>query len=532
MPKLLSKKILVLSVVLLVILAHPLWAQSIPSKLLTKEQIQQALAELPRGERWIRHVQEDIMPFWLMESALGEELGNFPSYRDNRGQTVDFSKPKDEQPIEIQGGMRFGLISENKQYLRTRSRQIFGYCIAFLMTGEDRYLELAYAGIEHNFLTEGRFYNAIDGTLMGYYDPRADRYFPGTSQDWAYGLCGPAFYYYITKDERVLPIVLKGKEKVFDEFFDPGFGMFRWVTAATATLDNSQDRREIVANLDQIYAYMLMVHRSLPEAEQAIWKRQLHELAVILLKEFYGTREGFFFGQATKPESKYFGAEHTDFGHSTKTFWLIMQIGRLTGDVSMEMIGRQGAARLVDMAYDPKDEAWHQKFAPSKDGRELVMVSDREWWSQAIMNQTAATLSLRNPDFLRYISKTHRFWFEQMVDHENKEIWHMVKPGVSIAPGTYIPDTGFPKMHAWKTCFHSMEHALIMYLVSKHLHGEKPVLYFVRSERDYTDTKQYYPYLFEGQVSPSDIVVKSREFLLPNSNVKRIKVEVSFGHVR
>ena len=54
-----------------------------------------------------------------------------------------------------------------------------------------------------------------------------------------------------------------------------------------------------------------MVYRSLPPAEQEIWKEQIHDLALILLKEFYGSREGFFWGQAGKTTNKFYGAEHT-----------------------------------------------------------------------------------------------------------------------------------------------------------------------------------------------------------------------------
>ncbi|MDR0610972.1 MAG: hypothetical protein LBG58_12740 [Planctomycetaceae bacterium] len=517
--------------VLLIVLCLFLTSQSIaqstpslPSKILSQTQIESALLELPKGERWIQHLKEDLMPFWEMETALGgSERGNFPSYRDNKGQLIDWSKPMDQQPQEIQGGVYLKLIFPERECLRTRSRQILGYSIAYLLTGEEKYLDYAYAGIDYNFLQKGRYYNEEDGSLAGYYDTKTKKYVAGTSQDWAYGLCGPALYYYVTKDERVLPLLLKSQKKVFDVFFDPSFGMFRWVTEPTE--DGLPDQREIVSNLDQVYGYMLMVYRSLPPAEQEIWKKQIHDLALILLKEFYGSREGFFWGQAGKTTNKFYGAEHTDFGHSTKTFWLIMQIGRLTGDIALEHIGREGASKLVDIAYDPNNETWNQKLQPTDDESQLTLVHDREWWCLAIMDQTTATLSLHNPDYLRYISKTHKFWFNRMVDKEYGEMWHLLKSGKKE------PDMGFPKEHSWKTCFHSTEHALVMYLLSQQLHGEKATLNFVRSKNDYKNYRQYYPYIFEAEVKPDDVTVE-KEILLPKSNDKRVKVKVSFGHIR
>jgi hypothetical protein len=112
-----------------------------------------------------------------------------------------------------------------------------------------------------------------------------------------------------------------------------------------------------------------------------------------------------------------------------------------------------------------------------------------------------------------------------MVDKEYGEMWHLLKPGKKE------PDMGFPKEHSWKTCFHSTEHALVMYLFSQQLHGEKATLNFVRSENDYKNHRQYYPYIFEAEVKPDDVVI-DKEILLPKSHEKRVKVKVSFGHIR
>ncbi|MDR1269321.1 MAG: hypothetical protein LBK82_07330, partial [Planctomycetaceae bacterium] len=58
-------------------------ALPLSSKIFSQTQIESALLELPQGERWIKHLKEDLMPFWEMETALGSsERGNFPSYRD------------------------------------------------------------------------------------------------------------------------------------------------------------------------------------------------------------------------------------------------------------------------------------------------------------------------------------------------------------------------------------------------------------------------------------------------------------------
>ncbi len=492
---------------------------------LTRHRIEAYLAELPSGADWIKHLEDDLMPFWTTETALGgQERGNFPSYRDNRGKLIDWSKSREEQPPEIQGGLYLGLIVPDREYLRTRSRQIFGYCIAFQMTGDRKYLGHAYDGIKSNYLEKGRYYDETDGTLFAWFDPGTKTYHHGTSQDWAYGLSGPAYYYCVTKDERILPMLLKSREKLRETYFDPAFGMYRWVFRDTES--DKRNQREIVSNLDQIYGYMLFLFRSLPGEERKIWKQELRDLAVILLEEFQVEQNGFFWGQIAQTAGKHLGSEHTDFGHSTKAYWLIMQIGRLTDDPALEQIGREGAARLVGRAWDPICETWNQKLIVDSSGTTLVPVRDRDWWSLAIMDQTAATLSLRNPDFLRYLSKTHLFWRENMVDPNHKEMWHLLKADRTE------PDEGFPKQHAWKTCFHSTEHALVMYLTSQQLHGEPAVLHFIRNADDYRNPEAYYPYIFEGEVSSDGVTIETNSFELPESPIPRVQVRISFNSIR
>ena len=48
-------------------------------------------AEIPevlRGDTWLRHHREDLMPYWDRPEALGEPIGNFPSFRGRDGELL------------------------------------------------------------------------------------------------------------------------------------------------------------------------------------------------------------------------------------------------------------------------------------------------------------------------------------------------------------------------------------------------------------------------------------------------------------
>jgi len=75
--------------------------------------------EVLTGDRWLRHQREDLMPYWDMLPALGTPVGNFPAFRGLDG----------EYPAPT---------GETTRGLSTLSRQVYGYSVAFMLTGEER----------------------------------------------------------------------------------------------------------------------------------------------------------------------------------------------------------------------------------------------------------------------------------------------------------------------------------------------------------------------------------------------------------
>ena len=83
--------------------------------------------EVLAGDTWLRHLREDLLPYWELPAALGEPLGNFPTFRDQLGQ------------LDPERGTWRGV--------STLARGVYGYSVAFHLTGEERYLTYARAGL-------------------------------------------------------------------------------------------------------------------------------------------------------------------------------------------------------------------------------------------------------------------------------------------------------------------------------------------------------------------------------------------------
>ena len=260
----------------------------------------------------------------------------------------------------------------------------------------------------------------------------------------------------------------------------------------------SSEQRELVSQLDQIYAYMMLVTPLLPTDFYGVnlkqeWKDDLVHLATIMSEQFYSPDKNLFWGAITNVSDQTLETPHTDFGHSIKTLWLIYEIGKLTGNYDLVLFAQEAAPPILEKAYLP-DGTWGSK--PMLDG---TVNPDKEWWILAELDQVAATFALRDPSYAKYLPNTYDFWFDHIVDHTNYGVWHLLT--YNHATGTYNVDLSFPKQHSWKNAFHSFEHAMIGYLTGQELHDMDSQLYFAFKDGIGTpDVTEIRPYTYAAKV--------------------------------
>ena len=189
--------------------------------------------------------------------------------------------------------------------------------------------------------------------------------------------------------------------------------------------------------------------------------------------QFFGDSYGLYWESITTMEQRnladFNGKEnpHTDFGHSIKTLWLTYRIGLLTGDTSLVNFARPHMYKIIERAYIEETGSWARGFKPAGPETDIwTLDHNKEWWSLAELDQTAATLALVDPIFARVLPRTYDYWFTHMVDKEHGGVWHMVRAADNR------PDLSMPKQHSWKNAFHVFEHALVGYVTAEQLHDE------------------------------------------------------------
>jgi hypothetical protein len=315
--------------------------------------IEQLIKNHPDPSVWVQHLEDDLMKFWNPDKArktVGKSI-LFPTYRANNGEPFDY-KDVAKYPKEIKAALADkdlkGLVDLKHNYVRAHSRQTFAYGIAYNMTGKTEYLKWCKQGAEAEAFDNENGMFTKQG-INGVWGDKSDL---RDAQNLAYGITGLGMYYYLTHDEKTLFKILQAKEHIFKNYFSHGRGYFTWLPKTAKA--QTDDRLEIVAQLDQIYAYMIWLTPSLPEPYQSDWKKSLKDIATIIITRFYSKRYGFFWGTATNNTARNLGTAHTDFGHSVKTMWLIYQIGLMTNEISFVNFTRNKIDTILNNAYIKK----------------------------------------------------------------------------------------------------------------------------------------------------------------------------------
>ncbi|HVE82665.1 MAG TPA: AGE family epimerase/isomerase [Myxococcales bacterium] len=428
---------------------------------------------LPSGERWLQHLKQELLPFWMNPAAFGDPPGAFPSVRCDDGSALDRAHPCPEVAGEP-------WLMEDRLHVVAHSRQIYAYGMAFHLTGDRRYLELARSGLDYlrgHALDRknGGAYSWRDGS--GAWGPE-----PGkrTPQDQAYSLLGASLYYSLTRDEAVLQDIRAVKAAIFQAAVDPELHVLRRPLVP--------EKLFLVDTLDQLNAYLVLTTPLLPEPEREATLRDLVRLARGILAVFYSREEPMFYLEVPRRPGDHPDKAKNDFGTTIKALWMIRFCGLIAGDADLVRQAEAEGRRVLDRAWLGDSSTWGERVLP-----EGGVGKDKIWWVSAELDQFTATLAMRSPELASRLPAAWDYWFRRFVDPAHGEVW------TRLDGATNLPEKGsLPKQWPWKAGYHTFEHALVGYVAAQQLHGEPVVLHYAFDPATRPGTVR--PYLFEGAI--------------------------------
>jgi mannose/cellobiose epimerase-like protein (N-acyl-D-glucosamine 2-epimerase family) len=441
-----------------------------------------AVDNLPLAADWVQHLQRDILPFWETQVALGDPVGSFPTFRCNDGTVANPQAPCAEfltAPDWIRSAM-------GRQYVRMISRQIYLYGVAYHLTGDPKYLHWARAGVRY---IVDRAVNKNTGDVVSYWVNGSPAVDPAdqTSQDLAYSLVGLSFYYYLTREADLLQPMLRIESYIRQHYYDPHLGLYR-----QALKGWEADRLELVSQLDQANAYMLLLTPLLRQPDQQRWRTELSQIAQIIRGRFYDPASTMFLG-LLDPKAKsgdcVFARDDTDFGHAIKTYWMLYFMGHVLNDGGLVNFARDKAPGVLARAFLPATGSWATQPTCGAAPDNLNRTST--WWMSAELDQAALTFGIGNRDLLSYIPKTNDFWLKHMVDPRYGEVWD------EVTLPDFVPR--LPKVHLWKNGFHTAERVLIGYIATSAIRAEPAVLYY--AFQGCKLPADVHPYYYDGRVT-------------------------------
>ncbi len=428
---------------------------------------------LPDGAAWLNHLNNDLLPFWTVPAALGDPVGAFPSTRCDDGSLLDYKNPC--PPILGNSYLLFPA-----RYLVPLSRQTYGYGVAYHLTGDPRYLAWMKAGVDYirRNATDpaGGMFTQLDLTSGTWGVDRNLR----DPQQLGYGLLGLAFYYYLTRDPDVLPSITSIKDYILGTYYNQPLGAMQWQPG-------SNTQRQLVADLDQMNTYLVLLTPVLPEPYQSQWKQSLATLSRSILGTFYSPSDNLMFLAANTPQDRDLAFTGVDFGHTSKALWMIRWTGQITGDTGLFNIGAANGRRHLERSFLAADGSWAEGVLAGG-----AVDKNKNWWVYCELDQLSGSLALMDASAGQHLPQTNQYWFQYFVDHQHGEVWN----GVDF--GTNAPQRNFPKTWQWKSAYHDFEHALVGYITSQQLLGKPFTLHYAFA--DGVDPATTHPYYFSAPI--------------------------------
>ncbi len=397
-----------------------------------------------RPDWWVRQIQE--LGEFYTNAQFGEGEIDYRNYRTTIRLTGE--KPTDNY----------------RQETDTISRLVYGLASAYMLTGEDRFLEAAEKGTE--YLREHfRFFDTDENIVYWYHGidvhgRREDKVFASEFGDdfdaipayeQIYALAGPIQTYRITGDPRIL----KDAEltvDLFDRFFldtERG-GYFSHLDPITldprsSALGENQAKKNWNSVGDHAPAYL--INLVLATGDERYTK---------MLEGTFDTITGHFQNYDESPfvQEKFFEDWSPDrthmwqqnrgvVGHNLKIAWNLMRMYGMQPKPEYEEFARKIAELMPPIGSDQQRGGWYdvmeRELAPGQERYRFAFHDRKAWWQQeqGILAYLILHGVLGGDEYQRLARESVAFYNAFFLDHDDGAIYfNVLASGIPFLVGT------------------------------------------------------------------------------------------------
>ncbi len=416
---------------------------------------------------WKRHALNDLIPHWY-NNARDKENGGFYTNLSREWKPVG---SWDKYPAMI-------------------SRHIFGFSSAYLLSGEDKYIEAAHEGAE--FLMK----HAWDKEYGGWFDLLTCEGKPKEMTKsiplQLYTNVGLTMYYFTAGNSSVLPYIFQSvniqKKYGYDNSFD---GYYQALERDLSVKDSGKNKH---AHYGYVGSLLLNLWLATREPGILEWECRLTDLT---LERMVDTENGWINGYMNELDRQWRfkpyisdGIEYIHIGAQLTAALSFLRLYHQTGNTTYLEQGKALGDRINRYGWDSGHGGWFDMVEKEYPYRPAPFYKVFNWIQNygCFMQLQLYRLTNENEYLERYI-KSETFWYKHLRDIKYGGVFTAVSPDGN-------PEGDGSKAAPWRTSYHEMEHALLNYLyLNTYVHKQPAILHFNMDNS--VSSKKYY-------VSPID----------------------------
>jgi len=397
-----------------------------------------------RSDWWVNQI-EQIGDFYL-HAQFGDAPVDYRNYRT----TIKLSGEKEKDNF--------------RQETDTISRLIYGLSSAYMLTGEDRFLEAADKGTE--YLREHfRFYDADENIIYWYHgidvqgrretkvfaSEFGDDYYAVPAYEQIYALAGPIQNYRITGDPRILRDAELTVD-LFDRFYldrNTG-GYFSHLDPVTLdplseALGANRGKKNWNSVGDHAPAYLINLYLATGEERYA---RMLEYTFDTIAKYFPDYDESSFvqekFFEDWSPDRTHMWQQNRGVvGHNLKIAWNLMRMHSLKPKNEYEALARKIAEVMPAIGGDQLRGGWYdvmeRERKPGEEFQRFAFHDRKAWWQQeqGILAYLILNGVLGGDEYLRLARESTSFYNAFFLDHNDGAVYfNVLANGIAYLIGT------------------------------------------------------------------------------------------------
>jgi mannose/cellobiose epimerase-like protein (N-acyl-D-glucosamine 2-epimerase family) len=455
--------------------------------------------QVMEAEYWKRQALEDLIPYWHRH-ARDAKSGAFYM---NLSRDWKPLPPWDKVPALV-------------------SRHVFGFSAAYLLSGNDHYLEIARPAAEYLLA------HAWDSQYGGWFDKlvRNGDVSIGTKSvaNQLYTNVGLTGYYLATGDQNALTYVQKSISIQRTSARDAQFGGYaQALNRDLSVLDYGKNKH---AHFGYVGSLLLNLYLATRDWAILEWEKELMDLSLERMKD----SQGWFHGWPDRFDRQWKhtpvladGREVVSIGAQLTAALALLRVYHQSGAEKYLKAGRLLGDQLNRWGFDRERGAWFD-LVETKAPHRPVAEPTIWWWVQIYGSFLQLQLYRVTGDqvYLENFRKSEGFFERCFRDREMGGVYGSVGlDGKVKGEGRKASDS------EWHTSYHEMEHALLNYLyLNLYVHRKPAVLYF----RLDGPGKHFVSLVDDPAVKISSVKIDGRPWMDFNAHERSVSVPSGKGH--